>query len=212
MPFFKRKFFHHKIIFFLHIPKCGGSSIEKFFIDNNFYVNLLDKKFENREIKWSKNSPQHLISRDLKTIIDLNMIDYSFTVIRHPIERFKSAFLFNKNVNKIMIKLDINDFVNHYEKKFMGLYSYDNHFIPANKFIEGFDRKLEIYRLEELSKLESKLNRLFHYTLKLRKLEHLKKSSTLPYQETPNLSTRSKEIIYELYKEDFKKFGYKLRI
>jgi hypothetical protein len=92
--------FKNKIVYFSHIPKCGGTSVENFlkiitgtnlaFLNRNFYMD------KNRQ--WSVASPQHIPGKDVSKLFPITFFDEFFAVTRNPLNRFYSAFIFQKHI------------------------------------------------------------------------------------------------------------------
>lgn len=128
MPFFKIK---DKIVLFIHIPKAAGSSVEKILKFNEIEQSFLIQK----KNPISSVSPQHFTHDDYKLFFSKNFFDYSFTVIRDPIERFRSAFIFNSH--KIPPILTVNNFLDLLKKNNFFYKRFDNHFVPSSRFINS---------------------------------------------------------------------------
>ena len=91
------------LLYFSHIPKCGGSSVENFLAQFSDSIVFLDSKFLARKNTWSSSSPQHIDGLSLNRLFkDKNFFDFYFAIVRDPISRYKSAFMFQKHIeNKI---------------------------------------------------------------------------------------------------------------
>ena len=48
------------LLYFSHIPKCGGTSVENFLAQLSESVVFLDRTFVNNANKWNTSSPQHI--------------------------------------------------------------------------------------------------------------------------------------------------------
>lgn len=87
MPIFKKG---GRNILYIHIPKCGGTSITEAFRDMGYTVLLHIGGLPPQEALVA--SPQHLTCADLKSIIRLDEIDEIFTVVRNPYSRLFSEY------------------------------------------------------------------------------------------------------------------------
>lgn len=128
MPFFKIK---NKVILFIHIPKAAGSSVEKILEFNEIEQSFLIQKKNH----ISSISPQHFTNDDYELFFKKNFFDNSFAIIRDPIERFRSAFIFNSH--KIPPIISINKFLDLLQKKNFFYKNFDNHFVPSSRFINS---------------------------------------------------------------------------
>ena len=208
----KQKILFKKNLGFIHIPKCGGSSIENLFIGKKkIKIYFLDRKFDKKRFNYLSAPPQHLFFSELKKIskIDVKNIDF-FCTSRHPISRFISAYAFNYGNNLIEKELNnINLFVDYfYENLDLIKYKYNRHFMDMWRFIEG-NKKIKIYKLE--NKLDiNKIENLVSNFLGIKKivLPHSNKNFYSTNDEVFNLSANSIEILHEIYKKDFIRFNY----
>lgn len=87
MPVFTK---HGKNILFIHIPKCGGSSIIDVFRRMGYTVLLNMSSLPPQESLIA--SPQHLTWKELKDIVNWSEISEVFTVARNPYDRLLSEY------------------------------------------------------------------------------------------------------------------------
>jgi len=76
-----------KVLYFAHIPKCGGTSVEG-------YLRAKGKLFlvHTRPQDWSKSSPQHMPEETAAKFVPVEQCDHRFAVVRDPVDRLVSAF------------------------------------------------------------------------------------------------------------------------
>jgi len=217
MPIFR---LDNKNIHFAHVPKCGGTSVETALSDAGIKLSLMDGLFWNfSNERWYKSSPQHMVAADFTTLFTQDFIDFSFTVVRDPVERFLSAFNFNRR--RIGHTISIDRFLGKLERR-NDFFSYqlDNHFVPAARFAP---EEAEVFYLENgLDQVTKWLNLKFNTDLNIQiskknkgkytgqgsstwrtlmKQNIFPKSPTL---ETLTVDQRSR--IEKLYREDYYKF------
>ena len=97
MPLF---YSSHELIYFVHCPKAGGSSVEDYILGAKIDLTLLDRKWLE---KWrschgvcgQKSSPQHLTWQDAIPLLE-RYPDSIFSVVRNPISRIQSEFRHQK--------------------------------------------------------------------------------------------------------------------
>jgi len=209
MPIIKTK---GLVIYFSHIPKCAGSSVETFLDNFCDAVVFLDRKFLSNKNRWSLSSPQHIDGYSLKKIFNSrNFFDFYFAVVRDPISRFKSAFVFQKYIRKkIPGDLSINKFISLIIDKKILLYGYcDNHFLPMVDFLMPNAR----YKIFKLENGVTSLKKWFEETIYKDKIkfEILHENSTnnkIKEIENLRLTIKSLESLKIIYKKDFEAFKY----
>ena len=136
MPIFK---INNKLILFTHIPKCGGTSVEKYFLEIGCKIAFYDNKIYqiSEESRWNKSSPQHIDGESFGRLFSDDFFDHKFLICRHPYSRLKSAFGYHKFVEKtIDADQPLDDFVgNNLSNAASGIGKYDHHFKPQHTFL-----------------------------------------------------------------------------
>lgn len=125
-----------RVLFFVHIPKCGGSSIEDYLSAKG----RLALRAPDRNCRWSKSSPQHMERTIYERIIPDSFFDCGFIVLRDPMERLKSEFRMKakvprRSLNPINLALRLRG-------KYTGkrIYEYRFYFIPLHVDFDIFVR------------------------------------------------------------------------
>ena len=187
-----------KKIIFLHIPKTGGTTIERLFNINLFHSSRSDER----------PSLQHLTCNMLCEKMGKSKYDsyYKFTFIRNPWARILSTYFWRQTLPKKRPILPFNDFINvvsdtvennsYYEQEF------GDHFIPQIEYTTGVD---DIYKYEnfssEINTISSKLN-IPISRIPSKNLKH--------YDHYWDFyDVRNRNIINNLYHEEIERFGYK---
>jgi len=135
MPYFR------KInVLFIHIPKTGGTSIEKYFsskydipLDPNSLYGTLERKYILKYNIHLSNSLQHLTMNDIYKYNKIWNITnpFIFTVVRNPYERMMSELFYRNQINIDSSK----EYVYKQIQKAIKM-NLDNHCIPQYKFIK----------------------------------------------------------------------------
>lgn len=210
MPVIK---FNKRLIYFSHIPKCGGTSIESYlsqitqsklsFVDSNFHRQSI-------EGRWNISSPQHIPGVIVQRLFPIDFFDIFFTVVRNPLKRFYSAFEFNKRKSLLDPNIDINYFVENFHSfKPFQLGNFDNHFLPQVSFLYP-NANYQVF------KLESGLHLVKTYIDSV--ILGRESGFSMPHVdfhyddsiviEKKLLSSTSLQLIHEIYKNDFESFKY----
>lgn len=206
-------------LFFLHIPKTGGSSIERCLGLDQLKGGYKFKYIKNNKTILCKSSPQHLTLDILEDAIE-NFSNFKhFTIVRNPYDRLVSEYHFSYDSrvnNKIMLDLksreilSFNDFIKHI---FLNLtedqrqISFDNHFVPQIRYTQG-KTPITVFKLEQIIELEKWLQQ--QTKNKNLKIPHDHKSRSRKHYREYLSDIEVIEIINNYYKEDFKEFKYKM--
>ncbi len=130
MPFFRH---NSRLIYFFHVPKCGGTSIEDGLSRAGIALSFMDRAWWRLgSDKWNNSSPQHILYKDIARVLDLRMFDVHFTCVRDPVARFLSAYHHNREYGLIPRSVSVARFLSRMERRedFFS-YRFDNHFVPA---------------------------------------------------------------------------------
>lgn len=92
-----------KLVYFAHVPKCGGTSIETYLAARFGPVALLDTRHhaQTSDRRWSRTSPQHMSVEVQHRLFPRGFFDHSFAVVRHPVDRVVSAFHFQLEIEQM---------------------------------------------------------------------------------------------------------------
>lgn len=146
MPIFSNA---NKNILFIHIPKCGGSSIERIARSLGWAESLSIRGKSRLEIQYFKSSLQHLHAEPLQLLLNLEVFDKIFTVVRNPFSRIKSEYYWQRS-NRTT-ELDVDEWLHKtFEAYAKDPHVYDNHIRPQIEFIPHNDNvNVKIFKLEE---------------------------------------------------------------
>jgi len=207
MPYFKNKYVN---ILFIHIPKTGGSSLEKYF-SNKFNILLNDKSlymFLNSNIKTKNNIHIHssLQHMTLQTIIKYKFffnINFNkikiITIVRNPYQRIISDLFFFSKITVNSSTEEVFDIIKTYLVSDL-----DNHNIPQYMFITDNNKKLfpNIYILHTET-LTTDMHKLGYKDFNVHSNTNALQVNYLNY-----LNNDSIKLINNFYDYDFVLFNY----
>jgi hypothetical protein len=205
--------FDGKIFNFIHIPKCGGSSIENYLAKiTGVKIDFQDRDFGGRSYRWSNSSPQHVDKDGFDALFPTDFFDGTFTVVRNPIDRFWSAFNHNRHkTGAIKIDQCPNFFVQDiFQWRSCQRGWMDNHFLPQTEFLRQ-DVELFLFKMEDgLEIVKSFIDQKIVGTTNSNDMPHVEKavSGEAAGRRVTTLTAESIETISRVYELDFKAFGY----
>ena len=213
MPIFRTA---NKDILFIHVPKAGGTSVEKFFYANRFTVIFIDHagskaQHLNSLNNLTKCSPQHMHGDLLKSYFDLSKFSSIFMMVRHPVERIISEYNYRMKIAKIEKKenVEINTWINEaIQACSFNPYIYDNHLRPQWHFLLD---NCKVFKLEDsmYSKWVESVEKHCNIKFSIREVKVFF-SSGLPTKDIGSkLSNLTFDLIYKFYERDFEIFKYK---
>jgi Sulfotransferase family len=140
MPLYER---NGKIVFFVHIPKTGGGTIEKCLRD----AGAREALRSGNRTDFTEVSPQHMHAALHKHYVPSTFYDYGFAVVRHPLDRFLSEFKWRKHLTKLPEFGDFEKWATRQLRRYpVDRYMLDNHLRPQSEFVsEG----IEWFKLED---------------------------------------------------------------
>ena len=149
MPIIKYK---DKTLHFAHIPKCAGSSIERYIkLINGAELAFVDISFVGNPAKkpWNVSSPQHIDGASFARLFPKSFFDAFFAVVRDPLNRVQSAYKFQRFVErKIDPSVSLDLFIKQQlHKKHDQIGWMDNHFLPQSRFLYP-NTGYQIFKLE----------------------------------------------------------------
>ena len=190
------------LVFYSHIPKCGGMSIEK---SLSCFPTHLKTPFlhGDNQLKFPC-SPQHFHADIISKLFDLDSFYYSFTVTRHPFKRLLSEYKFRSDIakrqNRTLDRFDnwINRILLSYSKNEFVL---DNHIRPQTEFIHP---GIKVLKLEDgMKSIVAHLEQVLDVQLSTESM-HVNKSTELEI----SVSLESRGLIRKFYESDFNTFDY----
>ena len=195
-------------ILFIHIPKTGGTSVEKYF-SNKYDMDLFTEKipYVYNFIEF-KTSLQHQTLNTIlknKKLFKLTMVNTDvITIVRNPYARLISELFWSNLINKNTTK----EAISHVIKKLIDDYKinnsiYDNHIRPQYEFLiykNKINSNIKILKTENLQGM------MYNHGYTDFNIHLLNNNNTDNYMKY--LNRNSINLINIFYDEDFKRFNY----
>lgn len=202
-----------KMVYFAHIPKCAGSSVEDYLQDRFGPLAMLDRQYLSidPDLRWSRTSPQHVSWSALMRLFPKDFFSDIFTVVRHPLDRAVSAYRFQSEVEEtIPPDMSFGDWLrSEAEQRKKDPHRFDNHTRPQVDFLppEG-EAPCAVFYLEHgLDALIPYLDGLAGTAAGPRAIGHaLRADARKGKAFKPGEPDRA--LVAEIYAADFKRFGY----
>lgn len=189
---------------FVHIPKTGGTKIEKELFN---CINNINKGYGvvNNKAMQHYSIIEIINYLNKKFKIEYNDINnfYKFTIVRNPYTRFISEYYWPGNQYGYYKNKTIDEFINVIENKLnnnsFNDNDYEDHHYQQYKYIYDDNNKIcvnEIFKFENFDKIINKFNlsnKIIHKCSVNNKLE---------------LNEEQKNRIYKMYEKDFELFNY----
>jgi len=206
MPIFTKD---NKHFLFVHIPKTGGTSMEKLFHRSGWSISYVDFGGQGSLNPLRHCSPQHMHREILQSQFALNKFDEIFMMVRNPYDRFCSEYCWANQSNVGAPPLEV--WAKRAFEAYAGNnYILDNHLRPQSEFhIPG----ATVYKLEQgFDAIIRDLEKRHNIKLVNEDIRELSRSSIRGSSHSEIKPDQTvKRLINRHYREDFKRFDYKAR-
>jgi len=193
-------------LLFIHIPKTGGSSVER-------ALNLHPHQVSD-PVEYLSGTGKHLQHLTYAQILKLKKdselkICNKFCIIRNPVDRFGSEFRWRKKINhpltRDMDELAFSMYLLDLKNK--GELHKECHFRFQSDYFYVADKPssdIKVFRLEDgMNLVEDWINRTFEVSINVTHANSTKKAKV-------EFDDRVIEIVKDIYSEDADKLGYQL--
>lgn len=103
MPFFRTPGpTRGQLVYYAHVPKCGGSSIASYLKERFGTLAFHDNQYLTppEPQRWTKSSPQHVDRATLDRLVPIEFFDHIFAIVRHPLARAISTYHFQLELER----------------------------------------------------------------------------------------------------------------
>ena len=208
MPVFRKD---GRAVLFVHVPKAGGSSLERLFAVSGWTTGYRDPKVGAGTMNSLRRvSPQHMHRPLLEDTFRLDRFDAVFMTVREPLARFRSEYAMRNSERVSASAADVEAWFDlAFAQYRRNSCVYDNHLRPQWEFhLPGS----HVHRLEDgLEAVVSDLNTRWGLDLKplseVPRVLDRKEQSGIASSEV-RLSPGLERRLRTEYAEDFLRFGY----
>ena len=198
----------NKVVYFAHVPKCGGSSVEEYLQTRFGSLAFIDQEFYSlpSSRQWARNSAQHIGAENLERLFPPGFFDASFAVVRHPVDRLVSEYHFQRDqLRKLSQSESFSTWLAAFEQALKDdPMIYDGHVRPM---VDMVPSNATVFRLEDgLDQVVRYIDELVgacEETIPMKRL--LVRNTSIP-----NVLPSENDIatIERIYARDFERFGY----
>ncbi len=208
-----------RLVYFAHIPKCAGSSVENYLKSRFGTLALLDRRYlsVDSEARWSRTSPQHVDWASLMRMFPPDFFTDVFAVVRHPLDRAVSAYRFQAEIEgTVSAGMSFGDWLQaEFEARRRDPHRSDNHSRPQVDFIPpDQSQNCAIFHLEHgLDALIPYFDLLAGEVAGPRTMDHSNKAGQTASADGRTLgaivpTAQERALVATLYAADFERFGY----
>ncbi len=201
MPIYK---FGEKLIYFSHVPKAGGTTIERYLgelADHEMMKSTDRRVFRGRQSILNL-PPQHITAQQAEDLFSCGAFHGIFVMVRDPVERMISEYRFRKPWGGIHGQLSFPRWVRTMlPASRKEPYLLDGHFIPQTEFlVEG----ASVFRLENGTEpLRAWLSERLE-----REMPDFPERLNASQAPRPELDDGTRAFIANHYRQDYERFGY----
>ena len=201
---------HEYKCIFIHIPKCGGTSIEDVIWPMPRKTEDLWMGFINKiENKYQTGGLQHLKAWQIKKEVGHDIFDhyFKFSFVRNPWDKVISQYTYVQHRQDILNYMGLKK--GDSLKQYLSAIQKKKHIQTEqqHKFIMNEDGDLLVDFLGRLEQFESDAQTIFNQLdIHIDQIPHSKKSARKPYSE--HYDQESKEIVANIYARDIEIFDY----
>lgn len=200
-----------KLVYFAHVPKCGGSAVEHYLWLRFGRLAFIDPRFYRVDaaLRWSRTSPQHISADALARYFPPGFFDASFSVVRHPVDRLVSEYHHLRDaMARIPKSLGFSEWLASIPATLAAdRWAHDNHLRPICDMLPS---GTTWFRLEDgLQQVVRYLDTFAGNQQGPREIEPAQQRNSKIVKVVP--SARDLEMIQKLYARDLETFGYTRR-
>lgn len=196
-------------VLFVHIPKAGGTTVERLFREAGWGEQLRETHKSNPDTFGLRRcSPQHYHGALLAELYDLARFDLVFLITREPVGRFRSEYLMRNRTPPAVDAATVAVWADQaFARRDRDPYVFDNHLRPQTEFLVP---DAVVYRLEDgLGSIVADLNARLDAGLveEGRHAMSSRKRTGVP-STAVEVSAGLETTLRDVYATDYERFGY----
>lgn len=209
MPLFKA---NDKLVFYAHVPKCGGSAVRWYLGARFGPIAFHDDRITRIPPagRWSRTSPQHIDRTSLARLFPPGFFDAVFTIVRHPLARLVSVYHFQREVEcSVPAAVTFSEWLEDLpERRAEDPFLYDNHARPMSEIVPD---GAQVFHMEHgLDGLVTWLDDLTGSAAGPRAVPRFNEKGRFTGDSVKVVPTAADIArVADLYAADFRRFGYR---
>lgn len=196
-------------VLFVHVPKTGGSTVERMFRAAGWDEQLRETHKANPAVfPLRRCSPQHYQGALLAELFDLSRFDLVFLITRDPVARFRSEYLMRQPADPATDATSVETWARGaFARREHDPYAFDNHLRPQVEFLVP---GAVVHRLEDgLDSIRDDLNaRLDAGLVELGRHAMSSAKRTGVPSEAVEVSPVLDGLLRDVYAQDYAQLGY----
>jgi hypothetical protein len=191
-------------VFYVHVPKTGGTAIEAFFNQNGFRVEYFDTGGPQSLNRYRRCAPQHMHAAQIMMLLRPARFDYLFMTVREPLRRLVSEY--KMRVRTVGDAPSLTQWFERISKQYVeDNYVAENHIRPQSEF---WLPTCEVYKQEDgfgdilVGRLEERLGMTFSQ----RRVGMYNDDETTLVDAAE--IKRVRPLVLRFYRQDYLNFGY----
>lgn len=197
-----------RAVLFIHVPKTGGSTIERLFTDSGWTMHFRGTRKTDPDLfRFYRCSPQHHHAALLSELFAIGRFELSAAIVRDPIARFRSEFAMRNSELEHGDAASVSAWTDRVLERYgRNPYALDNHLRPQTDFLLP---GTVTYRLEDgLEGMVSNLNERFDLGLTAELTHRLRSGKKGLSSSAVDVPDEVLARLREFYAADFEQLGY----
>ena len=196
MPLFTRQ---DRSVFYIHVPKTGGTSVEQFFLANGFQADYLDTGGPKSLNGYRRCPPQHMHAEQIMAVLRPSRCGYVFATVREPLARIVSEYKMRARGHADFPRLPawLDQSLRRYADD---PFTFENHLRPQTEFMTP---GCEVFRQEDGfgTRLIERVEAVLQVTIERRQFAHHKpeRQTEVTAEDREAIRARVRDVYWQDY-------------